>query len=141
MNKEKELLLKLLMEKYGEGDLDYYRVESRLGRGYSSYGGAKYEIVEPEVWEEFDLGNIGPYEPINNMIHATFYTAQTKCARVRVSSYNNMEFSFKGGDPKLIAKALWMTKPLGFGLKGDLTVMIKDGFDQERIVSFNYEYA
>ena len=141
MNKEKELLLKLLMEKYEGEDLDDDYEESKLGCDYGSYGGSKYEIVEPEVWEELDLDDLSSHGVVGSMERAVFNITQTECVMVRISSYNYIEFSFKGGDPKLIAEALWVTKIAGIGLKGDLTVMIKDGFGRERSVSFNYEYA
>lgn len=142
MNREKELLLKLLMEKYEDEDLDYDCGESSAGIDYSYYGGAKYEIVdpEPEVWKEYDLTGPEMEGSIGSIVLNTTFNTKTKCTGVRGSNYNNIELSFKGGDPKLIAKALWMTKPAGIGLVGDSTFVIEDGLDQEHLVSFNYEY-
>lgn len=145
MNKEKELLLKLLMEKYEDGELDDDCGESNSGWGYGSYGGAKYRVVEPEqeVWEgvfaQYLNGELtclkGIIAYVLNAVGETYLTG------VERKSPNDWRLSFLGGDPHKIGEALFLSRSLGVAFHGDTTVEGTLSSGREWRSSFNYEYA
>ena len=151
MNREKELLLKLLMEKYEGEDLEEDDCDGDdgedLNTGYYGVGGREYRVVEPEVWEEavtftLPLPSDTFWGARGSMAYPLLVNvAGCDSVRIACSTYNNLKVTVVGGDPHKIAHLLYRNTPSGITLVGHLNVVVKDFSGCDRFVSFNYEYA
>ena len=151
MDNEKEMLLKLLVEKYNQdddcvGSCD----EENSNTGYYGLGGSEYRVAEPEVWGEptvythytYKGRSFIPTRTSGSVAYALLSTVG-KCVRVSVSESNKHRVTYEvgGGCPYDIAQTLWDTKCAGTELVGEMTIQVEDYNKVKRNVSFNYVYA
>ena len=150
MDNEKEMLLKLLVEKFNqeEDNCDEEGCSSLgYGRGSSGLGGSEYKVVEPEVWEEAVTFTLPlPSDTFWGARESMAYPLLVNVAgcdsvEIACSTYNNLKVTVVGGDPHKIAHLLYRNKPAGINLVGHLNVVVKDSGGCDRCVSFNYVYA
>ena len=148
MDNEKEMLLKLLVEKYNqeEDDCDGDDGED-INTGYYGVGGRGYRVVEPEVWEEAVTYTLPlPSDTFWGARESMAYPLLVNVAgcdsvRIACSTYNNLKVTVVGGDPHKIAHLLYRNAPSGITLVGHLNVVVKDSGGCDRFVSFNYVYG